>query len=149
MALVIIPEEAELLIPLLRELKSPKVFLLTYAAPVSRSMQVFDNFRYYSIPLMKDQQPLPEWLSIELGVLAGGLYFDLKHYEPLLAWLGDSKDVPQFTLSQGVKSRLSIGQPLQFLLEWLTYRRQGQDITHTPMGLVCQRRALQDRSQPS
>ncbi|KAJ4211923.1 hypothetical protein NW759_012210 [Fusarium solani] len=120
-AVLVIPEEAELLLPIIRQ-----------------SMQVFNTLQYLTIPA--DQDPLPAWVSIEVGIIAGRLYFDYREYESLLAWLGigevsDSKDA--------VRRGLWIDHPLKFLLEWLTYRRQTADILHTPMGYVCQGRALQ------
>ncbi|KAH7268297.1 hypothetical protein B0J15DRAFT_533760 [Fusarium solani] len=137
-AVLVIPEEAELLLPIIRQVKNPRVRLITYAAPVAKSMQVFNTLQYLTIPA--DQDPLPAWASIEVGIIAGRLYFDYREYESLLAWLGigevsDSKDA--------VRRGLWIDHPLKFLLEWLTYRRQTADILHTPMGYVCQGRALQ------
>lgn len=124
--------------PIIRQVGDPRVRLIAYAAPVAKSMQVFNTLQYLTIPA--DQGPLPAWVSIEVGIIAGRLYFDYHEYESLLAWLGigevsDSKDA--------VKRGLWIDYPLKFLLEWLTYRRQTADILHTPMGYVCQGRALQ------
>ncbi|KAK6591814.1 hypothetical protein H4I96_12091 [Botrytis cinerea] len=34
--------------------------------------------------------------------------------------------------------------PIDFLLEWLTLRRKGQEIMHTPMGYICQARSLHE-----
>ncbi|KAI8664160.1 hypothetical protein NCS55_00923800 [Fusarium keratoplasticum] len=137
-AVLITPEEAELLLPIIRQVGDPRVRLIAYAAPVAKSMQVFNTLQYLTIP--SDQGPLPAWVSIEVGIIAGRLYFDYHEYESLLAWLGigevsDSKDA--------VRRGLWIDHPLKFLLEWLTYRRQTADILHTPMGYVCQGRALQ------
>lgn len=45
-ALVVILEEAELLIPILRGLENPKAHLITYAAPVTKDMLPFSGLRY-------------------------------------------------------------------------------------------------------
>lgn len=114
-------------------------------------MQLFDSFSYCTIPPLNSQTLFPECLSIEVGVVAGGLYFDNQQCEDILAWLGICKDV-EASSSEGtgnssavkrygtVSRGLFIAQPLKFLQEWLTYRRQGQDITYTPMGSICQGR---------
>ncbi|KAL6353777.1 hypothetical protein LRP88_12769 [Fusarium phalaenopsidis] len=116
-AVLVIPEEAELHLPIIRQVENPLVRLIAYAAPVAKSMQVFNTLEYLTIPA--DQDPLPAWVSIELGI----------------GEVSDSKDA--------VRRGLWIDHPLKFLLEWLTYRRQTADILHTPMGYVCQGRALQ------
>ncbi|KAI8716467.1 hypothetical protein NCS52_00940700 [Fusarium sp. LHS14.1] len=138
-ALIIIPEEAELLLPTLRELEKPRARLISYAAPVAKSMQMFNTLKYLTIPAKEFS--VPAWLPIEVGVFAGRLYFDYHEYESLLSWLG----IGEVTDSQVPVSRgFWIRQPLKFLLEWMTHRRQTADILHTPMGYVCQGRALHD-----
>lgn len=49
-AMVIIPEEAELLIPYLRTAKTPRVHLLIYAAPVTKKMQHFSGLDFNATP---------------------------------------------------------------------------------------------------
>ena len=110
-------------------------------------MRVFNSLGYLTVPTSNRRQlTFPDWLPIEIGAVAGRLYFDYDEYEPLLSWLG----VPRPRDSSHLKSPsaqskapgLSIKRPLQFLMEWLAYRRQTHDVSHTPMGFVCQRRAL-------
>ncbi|EAW10826.1 uncharacterized protein ACLA_053000 [Aspergillus clavatus NRRL 1] len=145
-ALVIIPEEAEAIIPVLRTLENPSVHLILYAAPFTRRMLQFNRLRFYAIPeLPKDWHP-PSWLSFELGILAGRLYFEFEEYQDIMDRLQlDAKDG-----SNGESSgSLCLGnrldkKHLQFLQEWLTLRRHGQDISHTPMGYVCQGWRLRD-----
>ncbi|RSL92517.1 hypothetical protein CEP52_013761 [Fusarium oligoseptatum] len=136
-AVLVTSEEAELLLPIIRKVEKPWVRLIAYAAPVAKSMQVFNTLQYLTIPA--DQDPLPAWVSIEVGIIAGRLYFEYHEYEPLLAWLGVAK---ASNSEDAVRQGLFIHYPLKFLLEWLTYRRQTADILHTPMGYVCQGRAL-------
>ncbi|RSL53391.1 hypothetical protein CEP54_010421 [Fusarium duplospermum] len=135
-AILVTSEEAELLLPIIR-VKKRWVRLIAYAAPVAKSMQVFNTLQYLTIPA--DQDPLPAWVSIEVGIIAGRLYFEYHEYEPLLAWLGVARESNS---EDAVRRGLFIHSPLKFLLEWLTYRRQTADILHTPMGYVCQGRAL-------
>ncbi|VUC34642.1 unnamed protein product [Clonostachys rosea] len=152
-ALIVIPEEAELLIEKLRALDEPRVLLLSYAAPVTKSMKPFNTLNFFTVPLLKKRLVFPAWLSVELGVVAGRLYFDYPEYIPLLTWLGLHKnsDVvssdavdPLQTLPVSPQGRcgLSIELPLKFLLEWSTYRRETLDIKHTPVGFVCEGRVL-------
>ncbi|ODM19223.1 hypothetical protein SI65_05840 [Aspergillus cristatus] len=75
-ALVIIPEEAELLIPLLREADIQLVHLLVYAAPVTRKMQHFNRLDFYATPSLPEDWEPPSWLPFELGILGGRLYFE-------------------------------------------------------------------------
>ncbi|ROT41910.1 hypothetical protein SODALDRAFT_347045 [Sodiomyces alkalinus F11] len=165
-AVVVIPEEAELLLPRLRRMEKPQVWLLSYAAPVTKSMRIFNSFGYFIVPSGKRKFKFPSWLGIEVGVLAGRLYFDYSEYGPLLTWLGvsqgedggstesTSSDDTSVVESESASSTastsstllspcgLAIKEPLKFLLEWLTHRRQTDDIMHTPMGFICQRRRL-------
>lgn len=150
-ALIVIPEEAELLILKLRTINQPLVFLAAYAAPVTRPMQLFNTLAYLTIPSTEKTLVIPSWLSIELGVFAGRLYFHFDEYKPLLNWLGPSGHDASCGLSelqQTIGSTTSTPQglqaenPLQFLSKWLTYRRRTLDIMHTPMGYVCQNRIL-------
>lgn len=74
-ALVIIPEEAEIIIPLIRAAKG-SVYLLTYASPVTKKMLQFNNLDYYTLPPLPDGWRAPSWLKIEFGIFAGRLYFE-------------------------------------------------------------------------
>ncbi|EHK46815.1 hypothetical protein TRIATDRAFT_291137 [Trichoderma atroviride IMI 206040] len=144
-ALVIISEELESIMPMLRDQKKPCVWLLCYAAPVTRSMQSFNSLVYYTIPSWTNDTLFPEFLAVEIGIVAGRLYFNYSEYKYLLFWLGIVSDEGRDEISNG-RTFMTCGFPfkkaLNFLQEWLTYRRQTLDILHTPMGFVCQRRSL-------
>ena len=163
-ALITIPEEAELLIPLLNESENSPTHLLAYGAPVTRKMCHFNSLRYYAVPSLPKDWVAPKWLTIELGIFAGRLYFDYSEYTPLLQYLGLQTDIskvvegiddlsPQdiktvdtgdktaeadYTQEHGAIAR----KPLSFLQEWLAIRRKGQDFAQTPMGFVCQGKPL-------
>lgn len=89
-ALIVIPEEAELLIQKLLDEQPPCTRLLLYAAPVTRKMVThFNNLTYHGIPNLPEiREAAPIWLRIELGIFAGRLYFPWEEYEPLLEFLG-------------------------------------------------------------
>ncbi|KAM0234985.1 hypothetical protein ACHAP5_009889 [Fusarium lateritium] len=146
-ALVVIPEEAELLLPKLRNTPETDVSLLTYSAPVAKSMWRFYTLTYFLVPT-REQTPLfPTWLPIEIGVLAGRLYFNYDELASLVLWLGIDREVeppadPVNESPQRVARGLFVDQPLKFLLKWLTYRRQILDIMYTPMGYICQGKKL-------
>ncbi|KAL4782195.1 hypothetical protein BJX76DRAFT_359187 [Aspergillus varians] len=136
-ALVIIPEEAEVLIPIMRASTPPNTHLILYAAPWTKSMLHFNTLVYYSLPELPDGWAPPSWLPFELGIFAGRLYFPFSEYEDLLNRLyslsGDpGEENESSSLWAVAKNRLN------FLQEWLAIRRQGQDITDTPMGYICQ-----------
>ncbi len=91
-AIVIIPEEAERVIPIIRSAafskSGPKTYLLTYAAPITRKMLYFSSLKYYSIPSLPRGWEAPEWLTVELGIFAGRLYFDWREYRAICQFLG-------------------------------------------------------------
>lgn len=171
-ALIVIPEEVELLLPLVREAKTPTTHLLTYAAPVTRRMLHFNNLKYYAVPSLPAEWKASTWLMIELGIFTGRLYFEYEEYGGLREYLGlgplptrlggEADDcAPAAEIdSGGIDGRVGnpaqkrgtglgalqaqhfIPKPLTFLHEWLAVRRRGQDFVHTPMGYVCQGKAL-------
>ncbi|PSN61496.1 hypothetical protein BS50DRAFT_578491 [Corynespora cassiicola Philippines] len=134
-ALIIITEEAELLIPRLRIQTSPsKVHLLTYSAPVTKKMLHFSGLNYYAVPELPHGHVIPQRLTIELGIFAGRLYMEFDECAPLVEYVEN--------ISMSKRSDASTTQTINFLFEWLCLRRRGQDITHTPIGYVCQGRPL-------
>ncbi|KAK6605240.1 hypothetical protein H4I95_05046 [Botrytis cinerea] len=144
-ALIVIPEEVELLIPVIRTAKEPMVYLIAYAAPITKSMQHFNGLSYYILPSLPNGYKIPEWLSIEIGIFAGRLYINFTEYAPLsdylqLAHETTSHSLPNFPGDASIFTK----NPIEFLLEWLTLRRKGQEIMHTPMGYICQARSLHE-----
>lgn len=87
-AILIVPEEAEVLIPILSSAQHPLVHLLCYAAPVTRRMLHFNNLAFYAIPTLPVDWKAPNWLKIQLGIFAGRLYFDYDEYTDILKFLG-------------------------------------------------------------
>ncbi|OMP87747.1 hypothetical protein BK809_0007836 [Diplodia seriata] len=165
-AIVVVPEEAELLIPLLRNnaTKTPvTAHLLTYAPAVTRKMVHFSDLTYYAIPPLPRGWKAPDWLRVELGLFAGRLYFEYDEYAGIMRYLGiivddqsedgthDDRLLSDGEMSDSVvvkkKASTTIttpftNRPLTFVREWLASRRKGQDFSHTPMGFVCQGRPL-------
>ncbi|KAJ9485044.1 hypothetical protein VN97_g8318 [Penicillium thymicola] len=137
-ALVIIPEEAELVIPILRKHADPPTHLLLYAAPFTKRMLHFNRLDYYSLPRLPTGWNPPSWLPFELGILAGRLYFAFAECQYLRrrihACSGRPSEVENLPTSNSVEMEIT----LAFLQEWLSLRRPGQDISHTPMGYICQ-----------
>jgi hypothetical protein len=162
--LIVIPEEAEHLLPLVPEAKSSPTYLLRYAAPVTRKMLHFNNLKYFSVPALPKDCEAPLWLRVELGIFAGRLYFAYSEYSCLLQYLGmkvyanlegegtgalgTQNDGVHDTIKEAPKRQKPEGskgisrKPLSFLQEWLAICRKGQDFVHTPMGFVCQGKPL-------
>lgn len=138
-ALIIIPEEAEILIPMLRTLCNPKTHLILYAAPITKGMTDFNTMSYYALPTLPKNHTVPDWLSIELGIFSGRLYMSLSEYQLLGEYL-DQADGTKYGTQ--VSTKLFCRDPIGFLLEWVDLRRKGQDVLHTPVGYLCQRRSL-------
>ena len=137
-----ISEEAEILIPILRAQEHPTVHLITYAAPVTKNMLHFSGLMYYVLPCLPDGYVAPDWLSIELGIFAGRLYMKFAECTLLMKYLHLADETPQSGSDQ--QADIFTQNPTNFLLEWLALRRMGQDITHTPIGYICQGRLLHE-----
>ncbi|KAH8810980.1 hypothetical protein F5884DRAFT_897492 [Xylogone sp. PMI_703] len=135
-ALIVNPEEVEHLIPLICTAKQPTTHLLTYAAAVTRKMLHFNKLDYFAIPNLPQGWEAPKWLTVELGLFAGRLYFEYNEYSDICLYLG-SQEEGGATSGQSFTSK-----PLTFLQEWLSLKRKGQDFVHTPMGYVCQAKSL-------
>ena len=143
-AIIIIPEEAEDMIPLIRSLKQAPTHLLMYAAPVTRKMVHLSELSYYSVPALPRDWTAPTSLKIEIAILAGALYFPYEDYAPLCAYLGieTTSNRDKATRPSSAQDQTFTAKPLAFLQDWLAVRRKGQDFTHTPMGWVCQGKKL-------
>lgn len=122
-------------------------------------MLVFNNLTYYAIPSLPEDWNAPKWLTIELGIFAGRLYFDFDEYDDLRKYMGlkplgnghqeeeplspiDGDGLDLASLSSQPQGKVFTSKPLQFLQDWLAARRRGQDFSHTPMGHVCQDKPL-------
>ncbi|KAH6355539.1 hypothetical protein HBI34_227520 [Parastagonospora nodorum] len=134
-ALVIVAEEAEIVISQLRSQGCPpKVHLLAYSAPVTKKMLRFSSLRYYSFPPLRSDHIIPQSIIIELGIFAGRLYMEYEECAPLAKYIDDA--------SIHRRSDATKTETISFILEWLSLRRKGQDVMHTPLGYVCQGRPL-------
>ncbi|TGO18614.1 hypothetical protein BPAE_0372g00020 [Botrytis paeoniae] len=144
-ALIVISEEVELLIPVIRTAKKPMVHLIAYAAPITKSMQHFNGLSYYVLPSLPNGCKTPEWLSIEVGIFAGRLYINFTEYAPLSDYLQLAHETTSCSLLNCAgDASIFTKNPIDFLSEWLTLRRKGQEIMHTPMGYICQARSLHE-----
>ncbi|OJJ45284.1 hypothetical protein ASPZODRAFT_99177 [Penicilliopsis zonata CBS 506.65] len=159
-AVILIPEEVEALLSILNESRdtAAPTHLLTYSAPATRGMLPFNSLKYYAIPPLPASWKAPTWLAIELGILAGRLYFSFSEYANICNYLrietreetgrkdGDvmmlSDDEEGFEGGSPKKKGTFTAKPLSFLQKWLSVRRKGQDFVHTPMGYVCQGKLL-------
>ncbi|KAF4965489.1 hypothetical protein FSARC_6722 [Fusarium sarcochroum] len=169
-AIVINPEEAEALIPLMRDPNSKvATHLLVYSAPITRKMLQFNDLTFHSIPPLPSDWKAPGWLQVELGIYGGRLYFEWDEYDDMCALLGIQEGVveedeanlemtmdgaaddepaqAEHEIEPHEKSqaeRKLTQNPLTFLQEWLAVRRRGQDFAHSPMGFVSQGKRLQE-----
>lgn len=157
-ALIVIPEEAEHLLRLVRQSASSPTHVLTYSAPVTRKMLHFNDLKYYAVPTLPSDWEAPLWLRTELGIYSGRLYFEYSEYHSILGFLGIQEKVDEVALQEDCveeepemhiaelrieqKARAFSRKPLAFLKEWLAVRRKGQDFMHTPMGFICQGKQL-------
>ncbi|TQS35459.1 hypothetical protein Golomagni_04120, partial [Golovinomyces magnicellulatus] len=155
-ALVIIPEEVEIILSMLRK-RLYAVHLLTYAAPTTPKMLDFNDFNHYNVPPLPSSWRAPLWLRIETGILAKRLYFDYSEYDALVKFLGvkekqgkiienDEIEFPELSSTitpQTYDSPVGFTtKPLCFLQDWLALRAEGQEFIHTPMGYICQGRPI-------
>ena len=146
-ALLLSPEEAELLIPIIRNQQESEVHLLTYAAPVTRKMLQFNDLSYYAIPPLPIGYQTPTWLRIEVGFFAGRIYFEWNEYEGILSFLGlvpkatkessmDSDTAKDKTLNPSQPHHTFTDKPLAFLQDWISARRKMQDWSTSPVGFI-------------
>jgi len=142
--LIIIPEEAELIIPLLRSERdndSPsKVHLIVYSAPITKSMLHFGTYDFYTLPPLPSNHTLPASLTITIGLFTGRLYLKYDEVDGVKKFLG-------LTQSDGSRNQNTTGgftnTPTTFVTEWLALKRkQGDGGRYTPMGYVLQDRPL-------
>ncbi|KAH8896015.1 hypothetical protein GQ53DRAFT_854400 [Thozetella sp. PMI_491] len=169
-AIIIIPEEADALIPILREPREANnTYLLTYAAPITRKMMHFNQLDYYTVPTLPKGWKAPDWLIADLGLFSGRLYFNWSEYKSVFEALGiqgeaeeeetqeklyglqldgrgsEARTETSMSDSGSISSKpraANISKPLLFLQEWLTLRRRGQDVGPTPMGYISQGKPL-------
>lgn len=152
---MIIPEELEIILRYVRE-NSSNVHILSYAAPVTRKMLIFNDFDHYNIPSMPAKWCAPSWLRIEVGILAGRKYFDYSEYTELIDFLGvqqvkdriveNLSELSEVSLGSNKKVKRFTSKPLCFLRDWIAQRGHGQDFAHTPMGHICQGLALPEQN---
>lgn len=148
-ALVVIPEEVELIIPKLRRAVNwdqvPKIHIIAYAAPITKAMVPFNELQYYVFPPLPSVASFPDWLKVELGILSGRLYVDMAEWASVSTYIGHQPSTTNGA-TKAEPSRVSFGgmdlvpfadNPASFLLEWLGLRRKAQDVLHTPVGYIC------------
>ncbi|KAJ8129394.1 hypothetical protein O1611_g4237 [Lasiodiplodia mahajangana] len=138
-ALVVIPEEAECLIELLRGKGSKsRVHLIAYAAPVTKAMVPFNRLEFYSFPELPKGQVIPDRIKIELGILAGRLYVEKREWKVVEEYVRGSG-----TGTAGDSDKMALDLPT-FILEWLGVRRKSVDLLHTHMGYICTGRSMEE-----
>ncbi|KAL5609418.1 hypothetical protein FOVSG1_004099 [Fusarium oxysporum f. sp. vasinfectum] len=160
-AVIIVPEEAEALIPIMRNSGVP-THLLVYSVPITRKMLRFNDLTFHSIPPLPNDWKAPKWFQVELGIYAGRLYFEWDEYDAMCSLLGiqngelgnQAQDEEPTETDTDAETEISKPQtdlehklaksPLTFLQEWLAVRRRGQDFAHSPMGFVSQGKRLQE-----
>lgn len=134
-ALIIISEEAELLIPIIRK-AGPRcpVHLMTYAAPVTKStLQNFNSLTFYNMPPLPDNYDFPKWFTVELGIFAGRLYITYEECALVAQYLHVSESIEDQV--DGPADEVFAQNPVSFMSEWLALRTQS-DIQQTPMGYI-------------
>lgn len=162
-ALIISDFEADAVLPLIRNRKPPFVYLIAYAAPVTRAMLVFDTLRLYTVPELPVSWRAPTWLVRDLGIFAGRLYFDFDEqsravYQALglpppastiengpieLTALDLWNELPFGDLQPEVEEGPFSKNPLLFMQEWLAIRRKGQDFSQSMIGELIRGRRLE------
>ncbi|KAI9038037.1 uncharacterized protein KD926_011375 [Aspergillus affinis] len=149
-AMILIPEEAERVLSLIRAHRPSPTHLLVYAAPSAKSMLHFNSLDFYAYPTLPKDHTFPTSLKVELGLLSGRLFFSFDENVEILDYLGQDMvghkdsvrgDAAQDAMHHG-KSTPRDDNFLTFLQEWLSVTRKGSEYSHTPMGYVCQSRLL-------
>lgn len=140
--IIIIPEEAELLLPVLRGEKQPIVWLLSYSAPLTRYMCIFNRLNFFTVPSPPNREfKVPRWMTLEVGIVSARLYFGWLEYKGLLAWLGMAKGAKGEEIASQCGG-LYPAEARKFLLDWLSHCHNTFNILHTPVGFVAQGKEL-------
>ena len=162
-ALIVSDFEADAVLPLIRDRRPPSTYLITYAAPVTRAMLVFDTLRLYTVPSLPASWRAPIWLVRDLGIFAGRLYFDFdEQSHATYQALGlppptsTSENLPIEPTEMDLWNELPFGDPrpeveegpfsenpLLFMQEWLAIRRKGQDFSQSMVGELIRGRRLE------
>ena len=160
-AIIVSPHEAEALLDEIRRAKTPCTHLICYAAPVTRNMLAFDSLKFYSVPCLPSNWRAPHWLVRDLGIFAGRLYFEYADYPYIGERLGflvpnipssnknSWDELPFCEQGEGRPGKvpeLFTKAPLEFMQQWLSMRRKGQDFSQTPMGQVCSGKEIKENS---
>ncbi|PVH75301.1 hypothetical protein DL98DRAFT_562460 [Cadophora sp. DSE1049] len=128
--------------------RAASAHILTYAAPVTRKMMHFNSLNFYAVPSLPLGWKAPSWLSIEVGLFAGRLYFMYGEYASILAFLGvheKGRKIEEATSDEDdAEVKTFVKKPLSFLQDWLALKRRGQNFSETPMGYVAQGKPLLD-----
>ena len=163
-ALIISDFEADAVLPLIRDRKPASTYLITYAAPVTRSMLAFDTLRLYTVPRLPAHWQAPTWLVRDLGIFAGRLYFDFRdqahavyqslglpppasseeHMPVELTEVDLWHELPFGDQRQDPKEVPFCKNPLLFMQEWLAIRRKGQDFSQSMVGQLVRGRRLDE-----
>ncbi|KAH7217697.1 hypothetical protein DER44DRAFT_754746 [Fusarium oxysporum] len=151
-ALIVIPEEAELLLPKLRRIQTPTTFLLTYTSAFTRSLLEVGTLAYCPVPTPEKELAIPSWLSIEIGLMAGRLYLPYDEYTQLRICLEVEERADPSVITNDVHRRrkhilpnfgiINAQSLSKFLTEWVPHRSRSSDIIHTPMGYLIENRDL-------
>jgi hypothetical protein len=113
--LLVSPEEANFLIPVLRECEhQTPAHLIVYSVPLTRRMLHFNNLNYYAIPSLPNGFKVPTRFKVELGIFAGRLYFAWNEYQDLLRYLGIQVVDGSDTVNGVVKQNAFAENPLTF-----------------------------------
>lgn len=166
-ALIVSDYEADCLVPVLRHQTPISTHLITYSAPVTKSMLVFDTLDFLSLPALPSNWRAPRWLVRDLGIFAGRLYFDFDRQNDAVRGImgppsrsnfrkGDTAENPMelkdddFEEGEILDEGPLRGAPkvpfspnaLAFMQEWLAVRNKGKDFSRTMMGEICSGRRI-------
>ena len=109
-AILVAPEEAELLITLCREdVPHQVVHLLAYAAPVTKQMLHFNDLNYFAVPAVPPNWSAPIWLKVQLGIIASRLYFPFSELGHIRSFLGLDDD--DYLTSERMANNISKSMP--------------------------------------
>ncbi|KAL8335908.1 hypothetical protein RB598_009880 [Gaeumannomyces tritici] len=151
-ALIVIAEEIEIIIPMLRLASvtgTQKVHMVAYSAPTTKAMLPFNSYNYYNFPRLPTDLDFPPWFRFEVGIVAGRLYVGADEWGPLkdLVWPKDSELIAGsydgVQTAGGDRLGICADDLAGFLRAWLAVRHPTQDILHTPMGYICMGRSLE------
>lgn len=140
--------EANKLIPMLKKRGSTHIHLHMYSPRAAKTMPIFDNLMFHSIPSTFQGDASLADLILQVNIFAGQLYpTSWEDFNRLCDFLGIANDPDRHPIAMNDRFVLPVNRdtrmaaacpfnvsPIRFLKDLVALRRKGQEFELTPIG---------------